>query len=114
MGEISEAIINGDLDQETGEYIGPGQGFPRSISDRKRGARFIRSDFTEADKLNGVMVYLHDKGVTQAKKAHLVIKEYGTFIDYKSTAKRNTVKIALLIQEDFPKFVEWFKEFINR
>ena len=115
MGEIADAMINGDMDSQTGEWLGNGGGFPRSISDRKRGARFRRTNFTDADKLNGVIVYLYDKGVTQAEEAHKVIKEYGAFIGHVPTAKRNTVKVALKIQEDFPKFVEWCKTktFIN-
>lgn len=30
MGEISDMIINGDIDYITGEYLGPGNGFPRT------------------------------------------------------------------------------------
>lgn len=36
MGDIAEGLINGDFDEETGEYIGPGQGFPRSIQREQR------------------------------------------------------------------------------
>lgn len=32
MGEMAEYIINGDDCQECGEYIGPGDGFPRSCA----------------------------------------------------------------------------------
>lgn len=31
MGEVAEMMLNGDLDEWTGEYIGPGYGFPRSL-----------------------------------------------------------------------------------
>lgn len=31
MGEIADAILNGDFDCVTGEYIGNGQGFPRTF-----------------------------------------------------------------------------------
>jgi hypothetical protein len=33
MGDYAEDLINGDADQYTGEWIGGGQGFPRSIGD---------------------------------------------------------------------------------
>lgn len=36
MGDIAEGLINGDFDEETGEYIGPGQGFPRSFQRENR------------------------------------------------------------------------------
>ncbi len=31
MGDIADAILNGDFDEWTGEWLGPGQGFPRSL-----------------------------------------------------------------------------------
>lgn len=31
MGEIAEGIISGDFDEVTGEYLGEGDGYPRSI-----------------------------------------------------------------------------------
>jgi hypothetical protein len=31
MGQGADLILNGDIDEWTGEYIGPGQGFPRSL-----------------------------------------------------------------------------------
>lgn len=33
MGDMAEGILNGDFDEETGEYIGPGDGYPRRMSD---------------------------------------------------------------------------------
>lgn len=109
MGDIADMIINGDLDSETGEYIGPGQGIPRTIQDRRRGARFRRADFTQSDKLNGVIVYLHDKGIINSEEAHKVMRSYGDEIGHTHVKKRNILKIALKIQEDFPRFVNWLK-----
>jgi hypothetical protein len=47
MGEMADAILNGDFDEETGEYIGPGQGFPRSLAreTRQKKARDIRPEY---------------------------------------------------------------------
>lgn len=36
MGDIADGIINGDFDEETGEYIGRGAGYPRSLQRDKR------------------------------------------------------------------------------
>lgn len=33
MGEIADMMLNGDLDCYTGEYIGEGDGYPRSLDD---------------------------------------------------------------------------------
>lgn len=30
MGEVAEMMLNGDLDMETGEYLGPGAGYPKA------------------------------------------------------------------------------------
>lgn len=30
MGDIAESVLNGDLCQDCGEYIGPGDGYPVS------------------------------------------------------------------------------------
>ena len=35
MGEIADAMIDGELCQECGVYIGPATGYPRSCSDCK-------------------------------------------------------------------------------
>ena len=34
MGQGAEDILNGDVDQYTGEWIGNGQGYPRSMDQR--------------------------------------------------------------------------------
>lgn len=36
MGDISEGILNGDFDEVTGEYLGEGAGYPRSIHRGKK------------------------------------------------------------------------------
>jgi len=34
MGEIAEGLINGDFDYISGEYLGEGDGYPRTESDK--------------------------------------------------------------------------------
>lgn len=36
MGDIADDMINGDMDYETGEWIGNGQGFPRIVREARR------------------------------------------------------------------------------
>lgn len=43
MGDIADGIINGDFDEQTGEYIGPGDGFPRTMVKRSKRPRIIKS-----------------------------------------------------------------------
>lgn len=55
MGEIAESLIDGEFDYITGEYIGPGVGYPRTMErPRKSGIQ----------SFNGVFGYLqkHYKG----------------------------------------------------
>lgn len=80
-----------------------------AIETRKRGVRFVKSDFDDSQKLNGVMLYLYDKGYKDPKKAHEIIKEYGDSIDHVPVPKANILSIALKIQDNFPSFVTWFK-----
>jgi hypothetical protein len=43
MGEIAEAMLDGLLDEETGELIdGTAPGYPRRVSDRREERRFKR------------------------------------------------------------------------
>jgi len=36
MGDVADAMIDGEFDYITGEYIGPGVGYPRTYSDSKK------------------------------------------------------------------------------
>lgn len=39
MGDIADGILNGDFDMYTGEYLGPGGGFPRTAQRRRQSVR---------------------------------------------------------------------------
>lgn len=42
MGDAADLILNGDIDEVTGEYIGPGDGFPRTLTRTSNGmARYL-------------------------------------------------------------------------
>ena len=36
MGEIAEMMLNGEMDCETGEYLGGGDGYPRTLEGAKK------------------------------------------------------------------------------
>ena len=49
MGEIADAMIDGELDYMTGEYLGPGVGYPRtSSSGRQKTHQYVQ--LTEGEK----------------------------------------------------------------
>lgn len=44
MGDMAEYLLNGDDDSETGEYLGEGDGYPRTSADMKREADMEEND----------------------------------------------------------------------
>ncbi len=50
MGEMADYLIEGDDDEETGEYIGPGGGYPRSLQREKRESVQEKRKLTEMCK----------------------------------------------------------------
>ena len=113
MGDMADALINGDFDFYTGEYLGRGVGFPRtkmrSISDRQRGKRRRLEQFNDNQKMKGVLFFLHDKGFKNSQAAHVVIREYYLEIGFKLTNKKPIKRACVEIQNDFGKFLNWFK-----
>lgn len=99
MGEIADMIINGDFDQYTGEYIGPGDGYPRSLEDNR--------DYSRKNKVNGIEKFLH-KFLT-ATKARKVIKEYCVEILDRDKNESHTKKCSA-ISKDFNPFRIWINK----
>lgn len=114
MGEIADGLINGDFDFYTGEYLGRGDGFPRSkkgrIEFRNRGRRFRQNNFTGKQKKQGVEFWLYDKGVKNAEIAHGIIREYVFYNDWQVPNKRFIQNACVKIQQNFPAFTKWYNE----
>lgn len=82
----------------------------RSIIQRHRGKRFSKNQFTNYQKVKGVMFYLYDKGFRDAKDAHRIILEYIKTYEIILTGKRKIEEACVAIQDNFPLFINWFKE----
>lgn len=54
MGEIAEGLLDGEFDYITGEYLGEGVGFPRTLHDTK---------YVRRKKKNPISHYTHDTRV---------------------------------------------------
>lgn len=102
MSDIADGILNGDFDEITGEYIGPGQGFPRSINDK-----------------NNISIYNPTSnavwGVRKSTKKYLSKKLYNLFIlDYGKNIlniKSSQIEeICVEIQKDFSKYMNYLKQ----
>lgn len=110
MGEIADAMIDGEFDYITGEYLGRGCGYPRTLErgyNKKSGA------------YGGVVNFCMQKGKTQSK-ANDIIKRYGREIlkidtpkargikTWKEDVMPTILKISEEIQKDFNAFRKWF------
>lgn len=115
MGETADAMIDGQFDYITGEYIGPGVGYPRTINGkiykRKRGQRFFRTGgFSDQEKINGVHMWLEDKGVLNQQARIDIVKIWYTEKNPTHPNKKWFSRACILIQEDFPEFMNWYKQ----
>ena len=101
MGEIADSIINGDFDEISGEYLGRGQGFPRSIhrNDRK------------PNPVYGVTNYLTQRGFKNDVIKVKIVKDFLTSknFDFK-TIESEELKFDKMCEEvskDFGAFVKF-------
>lgn len=94
MGDIADAIINGDFDEVTGEWLGDGQGFPRTLT---------KNNPPNAEY--GVRNYLKQKGFPKDQHDWL-IASYGSekfkIADVKVICKK--------IQANFGQFINYISK----
>ncbi len=64
-------------------------------------------------KLNGICIYLRDKGLTEAKDQHDVIRLYIVYMQWETHPTRPVLEASVKIQKDFQTFINWFHENIN-
>jgi len=94
MGDIADMILDGILDEQTGEYIGPGVGYPRTMHGTHSGG---------GNPSNGVNNYLTNKGFKTKGERTEVIKNFLHTMDVK-TDNISKVKMCEIISEDFGAF----------
>jgi len=98
MGEIADMILDGILDEQTGEYIGPGVGYPRTM----------QRD-TPGDATNGVIHYLRGKGIKDRAEQIKFIENYMRSIDIKPDNMKKTA-MCEKIQENFSSFCSYYQK----
>lgn len=101
MGEIADDILNGDIDEQTGEWLGDGQGFPRSIN---RPKTVFKKKKKAPSPIKGVVNYLGGKYVSK-ELMYKVIKDYLCIEKIESTG--DLLDDCTYIQKDFGKFVKY-------
>ncbi len=101
MGEIADAIINGELDYETGEYIGSPVGYPRRAIDH--------------NPVAGVTKFLKKYGYDTKAKRIEVIKEYcKSIIQPRFFGNTDKMTMCTTISDNWGDFVKWFKSYRSK
>lgn len=93
MGDAADMILDGIIDEQTGEYIGEGVGYPRTMQ-REPDAKF------------GVLNFLRKKGHSKKYQQTLIIESYLKSIDVK-VDNLSKDEMCQLISNDFGKFVKY-------
>ena len=101
MSEYTDDIINGGFDFLTGEYLGRGGGFPRSVHFHKKSKKsvFVPNAKTRVVKFLKKLK-IRKKNWTQVIRG---------FFNYNASIISN-VRLCELIQEDFEKFKEYVEK----
>jgi hypothetical protein len=108
MGEISEMILDGILDEETGEYLGEGCGYPRSL--RRELKSFKGGNYNENQAVFGLMNYMVRNYPSMSKSEKRgYVKEYS---EEKLGLKYEVLgfnKCCVEIQKNFNAFTQFVK-----
>lgn len=88
MGEIAEMMLDGTLDEQTGEYIGPPCGYPRTLQ-RKN------------NPVYGITSFLSKKGITDSAEQLRYMREFSKLPDGSLEECSNVITI------QFPNFASF-------
>lgn len=122
MGEISDMMLDGTLDEQTGEYIGPAVGYPRT---KQPGHYNSMNRHEKHNNYNGIIQYINkyydnklpsipkNKIGTWTRYYHSIIREFlkNNNIDHINNNKLSTVfNNARKAQKDWKKFKEFLEK----
>ena len=106
MGDVADMILDGILDEQTGEYLGPGVGYPRT--------RNSNYEYSERQQKLGILSYLRGKGVRKRIEQTEMITSFLDSIDVKHS-NLSKDKMCSIISQDFQKFASFCnKKFRNQ
>lgn len=103
MGEIADMILDGILDEQTGEYIGKGVGYPRTMYSNSK-----------PNPVFGVQNFLNKRGITDEIEYHNVVRAFSELPpeDKKMNYKELTA-LCKNIQNDFSKFINFTRKYLS-
>lgn len=101
MGDISEMILDGILDQYTGEYLGDAVGYPRSRKDMN----YRRQDlFTDEERKYGIYAFFGKSGLTKKQRREILIAFYP---DTPGRELLSNLNLCIHASINFKKFVQF-------
>ena len=98
MGEIAESLLDGEFDCITGEYLGEGVGYPRTLHGNGK-----------LNPVKGVQNYLQNKGIIAKEKKREIVKlfcEQNLLLNYEIIGFD---KCCIEIQKCFGEFIKFVK-----
>lgn len=100
MGEIADAMINGELDSITGEYIGRPVGYPRTLENKNLNPTI------------GINIFLKKHGINKNDNSKIVTLYTETILNVGKN--RNYTYRCMKIQENFNAFKQWFIKYNSK
>jgi len=97
MGEIADGLINGEFDFHTGEYLGEGQGFPRTAD------KSLPWEKQEKNYVNGIKRFLRMFGLYNVRAP------MDMYIDekYPNKKKASLEEKCKVASDNWVEFKEW-------
>lgn len=107
MGEIADAIIDGEFDYMTGEYMGRGGGFPRTSQRERKNKKIIGFSKLQPETKRTLHYLVNHKNHKQKDAEGLIISyiESLSLKDYDALNIENNCK---MIQKEWNRFMQWY------
>jgi hypothetical protein len=105
MGDIADGMINGDFDSITGEYIGDGAGFPRTLTGNNEGDNSRHLAYLKCKNL-----IIQWKVAKTIRLAIITIEDYAKKKEWKNTRVGTICAMITATKESWNEFKEYLKE----
>lgn len=103
MGDCAEMMIDGILDEHTGEYLGDTVGYPRH--------RVTGQDFTDKEKKRGIFSFFGRLGITKKQRREILMDFYPGRLGREQLSNESLCIHASEHFKDFHSFVQkWMKQ----
>lgn len=113
MGEIADSIIDGEFDYITGEYLGEGVGYPRSIYDNYQKPKSKKKGSPHTGLHKFISLNIRRKNNPNVGSyCNIIILKYGEeVLGLKDLSPK---QVSNIITKDFKSFKTWFFEIYKK